>query len=131
MAGRLAGTILPALGMAGLTYGIGKLSGQDDQSAILSAIGGVGGALGGEYVMHRAFPNASVNLNVNQRQIPIHYAGKVGALAGGYLGSELAKGTDYVLKGGHSEESEAGVNPLLLAADDLAIPAISIAKAFL
>lgn len=130
MSGRLAGQIIPAALMTGVTYGIGKLSGQDDQSALLSAIGGVGGALGGEYIMHRAFPNASMNINVRERQIPIHYAGTVGALAGGYLGSELAKGTDFVLKGGHTE-SEAGVNPLLLAADDLAVPAISVAKAFL
>ena len=126
--GRLAGYILPAAFMTGMTYGLGKLLGQDDQSALTSAITGVGGAVGGEIATHRAFPNASINLSIKGRQVPIHYGGIIGSLAGGYAGTALGDSVNHVI---NPNRTEVDGNPLLLSADDLAVPALSIAKAFI
>ena len=126
--GRIAGKLLAPLGFTALTYGIGKASGQDDQRALMNAILGVGGAYAGEWGASKLAPGLALDFKVRGK--PIHFSGSglAGSIAGGWVGTELANNADRLLRG---DQGEGGsIHPLLLAADELSIPAFSIAKAF-
>jgi uncharacterized protein YcfJ len=103
-----------------LTYGIGRLSGQDNQRALLNTVGGVGGAYAGEVLAHRYGPHISVNPTIKGRRIPINLGSISGSIAGGYIGTGISEGIDRVARGNEGDGGEA--NPFLLAADELAMP---------
>ena len=127
--GRIAGKLLAPLGFTALTYGIGKLSGQDDQRALMNAIAGVGGAYAGEWAGKKVLPQAALNFEVKGK--PVHFSGSglAGSIAGGWAGTALADQVDRSLRGNQGEGGE--INPLLLGADDFLLPAFSVAKAFI
>ncbi len=128
IAGLLKSSIAP-LGFTALTYAVGKAGGEDDQRALINAIGGVGGAYLGERLGSSLFPKAALNFKVKENPLHISLSGLGGSVAGGWAGTALASALDRSIRGDRGEGS-GGVSPALLAADELALPALSIGKAF-
>ncbi|UBF29866.1 hypothetical protein K9N68_37280 (plasmid) [Kovacikia minuta CCNUW1] len=128
--GRIAGlgSIITPLAFTGLTYGIGRLSGQDNQRALMNAVAGVGGAYAGEALAHRYAPNLSINPSFRGKKIPVSLTGLTGSILGGYAGTGLSEGVDRVARGNEGDGGE--VNPLLLAADEFSLPLLNVAKTF-
>lgn len=127
---RIAGltkSILPFAGYTALSYGLGKLSGQDDQRALSVAAPGVTGALLGEKIARKLSPLPELNIPVRGRKIPIHFDGIAGSLVGGAIGAGLGEYTDTQLR---PNIQQPPANPYFTALDELAMPAISVARAF-
>lgn len=130
--GRIAGFLKDAIapvGFTALTTGIGLASGQDFQRALTNGITGVGGAYAGEVLASHLLPKARFKLDVKGKPVDINLAGLGGSIAGGWLGTQVGTAADRGLRGDQGEGGD--VNPLLLAVDEMSLPALAIGRALL
>jgi len=127
--GRIAGLLSHAvepLAFTGLSYAFSKMSGQDDQQALLEALGGVGGAYAVQHSAEKVFPQAKIKLPIKGDHY-LNYAGIGGSVLGGYAGSQVADSIYHATGGIDQGES---LNPAMYAVDEAALPVIQIAKGF-
>ncbi len=130
--GRIAGLLKDAIapvGFTALTTGIGLASGQDFQRALTNGITGVGGAYAGEALASHLLPKAKLRFNIKDKPVDINLAGLGGSIAGGWLGTEVGTAADRGLRG--DQGGEGTVNPLLMAIDEMSLPALAIGRALL
>lgn len=118
------------IGFTALTYGVGKLSGQDDQRALSYAVPGVAGAYLGEAVASKLAPWSKVNIPVKGKKIPLNLGGIAGAYLGGLAGSKLGESIDSSLRPDVADQ-QGEINPLLNIVDELSMPAFAVGRALL
>lgn len=125
----IASAIAQPLGFTALSYGIGRLSGQDNEEALYKAIPAVAASYAGYGLAKKLLPyEFNLKLGQNSNPVGISPAGIVGSVVGGQIGSHVGNAAYEWVNPEQKGREEAEVNPLLYAVDELSLPAFQLLK---